>query len=265
MLQVNRYILRLLAVAIVFGSVSSYRSVEPSYSAPLNYSSLIASSAESADVFVESENKKSNNKDYKGEVSPINDDLLKYLLTLTGLVVIVCIIKISVYVRDYFWRSSQKACDALVESAYVKCENKDYGGAIAECNAALSIDPESGNAYSCRSTIKWELGDIEGAKEDAKIVRKMLLKEAIAQQRNRTKACDAFVESAYVKCENKDYGGAIAECNTALSIDPESGNAYSCRSTIKWELGDIEGAEEDAEIVRKMLLKEAIAQQRNRT
>jgi len=131
MLEVNRYVLRFLSVAIVFASVSSYRSVEPSYSIPLNSSGLIALDTNRAEAFFKSGNAKSENKDYKGAISDYTEAIRINPKNATA----------------YFWRGSAKS------------DLGDKYGAIADYTESIRLNPKNDVTYLKRGLTKWSLGD----------------------------------------------------------------------------------------------------------
>jgi len=149
MLQVNRYVLRFLAVAVVFGSISSYLSVEPSYSTPLNSPNLIASTANSAKTFYYSGLAKSINKDYKGAIA----DYTKVI------------------------RINPKFTDIYTFRAEAKMRLGDYKGAIADLTEAIRINPKDTNAYGVRGVMKARLGDKQGGIKDLREAARRYQKE----------------------------------------------------------------------------------------
>jgi len=150
MLQVNRYDLRFLAVAIVFGSISSYLSVEPSYSTPLNSPNLIASTANSAKTFYYSAQKKHFiNKDYKGAIA----DYTKVI------------------------RINPKFTNIYNLRADAKMLSGDYKGAIADLTEAIRINPKDTNALQSRGVIKATFGDKQGGIKDLREAERRYQKE----------------------------------------------------------------------------------------
>ncbi len=145
MLQVKRYVLRLLAVAIVFGSISSYRSVETAYSIPINSSGAIASDANSAEAFYKSGNAKSNNKDYQGAIAD--------------------------YTRVI--RINPKFTNIYTFRADAKFNSGDYKGATADYTRAIRINPKETKAYKMRAIIKLSSGDNKGSLKDLREVAKL--------------------------------------------------------------------------------------------
>ena len=61
-----------------------------------------------------------------------------------------------------------QTADEYFDSGYDKAEAKDYYGAIADFTKAIEINPNDASAYYNRSITKENLGDINGACEDAK-------------------------------------------------------------------------------------------------
>ena len=69
--------------------------------------------------------------------------------------------------------------------------------AIADCNEAIRLDPDSAEAYNNRGAAKHELGQ---------------------------------------------YEAAIADCNEAIRLDPDGAKAYSNRGNTKHKMGQYEAA-----------------------
>ena len=197
MLEVNRYVLRFLSVAIVFASVSSYRSVEPSYSTPLNSSSWVASDTNITEAFFKSTNAKYSNKDYQGGISDYNEvirinpnyseiynnsgndnstdkrefnrEVGKILLApwtnLINSFLFLFPFFIAYGVKLYL---DSNSAISFFESGIAKYNNKDYEGAIPDYNEAIRLNPDYAEAYHSRGTAKYGLGDKQGALIDLK-------------------------------------------------------------------------------------------------
>jgi tetratricopeptide (TPR) repeat protein len=146
MLQVSLYVLRVLAVAIVSGSILPYRA----YSIPLNSSALIASTANSAKTFYYSAQKKHFiNKDYKGAIAD--------------------------YTRVI--QINPKFPNIYTLRADAKMWSGDYKGAIADLTEAIRINPKDTNAYESRGVIKAGSGDKQGGIKDLQEAARRYQKE----------------------------------------------------------------------------------------
>jgi len=138
MLQVNRYVLRLLAVAIVFGSISSCKSIDTSSVMPQDSSVIVSSANDAAKAFLDSGNAKNNKQDYQGAIA----DYTKAIRLNPN------------YDKAYKRRGSAKAAN-----------NEDYQGQIADLNEAIRINPNYADAYHSRGSVKSLLGYRQGGLE----------------------------------------------------------------------------------------------------
>src|SRR5277367_213241 len=68
--------------------------------------------------------------------------------------------------------SSNVEAQRLFESGTHKNESKDYQGAVADLNRAISIDPNYGKAYGNRGSARFNVGDYNGAIHDLDVALK---------------------------------------------------------------------------------------------
>ena len=66
----------------------------------------------------------------------------------------------------------------------------------------------------------------------------------------------AYSYRGQVKEKTGDHEGALADYSRAIELNPCNGDYYSDRAKIKKELGDVAGAQEDEEMVNKLLDEE---------
>ena len=201
MLEVNRYILKLLAVAILFGSISSYRSVEPSHSIPLNPSGLIASNTNSTEAFVESDNANDKSLDFNRDIlTPIS----KYQTIIMVLFFVVV---------GYFWIGDELVALFFNLTGQKKYQNKDYKGAIFYYNVAIFFYSDDFTHYYFRGIAKASLGDKQGAISDYNV--------AIRMSRNNA---GIYSYRAAMKNDIGDKQGALEDLQESARLYQEQGN-----------------------------------------
>jgi len=125
----------------------------------------------------------------------------------------------------------KQAAQRFYESADAKWKDKDYEGAIKDCNKALQLDPDFAEAYSRRGTAKHDLGDKQGVIADYDK----------ALQLNPNYA-HAYNNRGVAKSALGDKQGAIADYDKALQLNPNYADAYYNRGVAKSALGDKQGA-----------------------
>ena len=111
---------------------------------------------------------------------------------------------------------------------------KDYAGAMAAFNRAISVDPNFYMAYNNRGVSQLEQGKLEDAKKDF---------EKTLQLNPKYAAASSNLSAIYFK--QKDYKKALEYANAAITNDPNYANAYVNRGMAKEMLRDMEGACKD--------------------
>jgi tetratricopeptide (TPR) repeat protein len=129
-------------------------------------------------------------------------------------------------------RGSTKNAKArtYVESGKAKLDRKDYQGAIADYNRAISLDPNYANAYINRGLAKNLMGASHSAIEDYKHALKIDPDNA-----------DAYNNLGNVLIGTND-SEAIGYLNRAIKIKPNNANAYANRGMARFNLQDYPGA-----------------------
>ena len=130
-------------------------------------------------------------------------------------------------------KSGWKFSNAL-KSALEKARRYDYGGAIADYDKAIEIDPENADLYFSRALFKNARADEEGALAD--------YDKAIDLNPEHA---NAYNNRGDVKRALDEYQGALADYNKAIELNPEYALAYNNRGIIRRALGDRQGALED--------------------
>ena len=150
------------------------------------------------------------------------------------------------YERNKVWKDSLTLYDDVLEKypfvalAYnnrglFKSEQKDYSGAIDDCNKAIELNPGYAIAYNNRGNVKSKQKDYSGAIDD--------FNKAIEQ--NPGDAI-AYNGRGLAKMEwGKDYAGAMADFNKAIELNPRYAIAYNNRGNLKSKQKDYSGAIDD--------------------
>jgi tetratricopeptide (TPR) repeat protein len=129
-------------------------------------------------------------------------------------------------------RGSTKNAKAKAYSASgnAKSDRKDYQGAIADYNRAISLDPNYANAYYNRGIAKIRMGASNSAIEDFKHALKIDPDNA-----------DAYSNIGNVLIGTND-SEALKYLNRAIQIEPNNANAYANRGMARFNLQDYVGA-----------------------
>ncbi len=106
-------------------------------------------------------------------------------------------------------------------------EKKDFDGAIADCNQALSISPRIVEALLNRGNVHYARRDFDQAVSDF----------------NRALNIDPGYAEAHYNCGNVrrdqgDYREAIADFDRAIACNPRFFAAFYNRGFARWRIGD---------------------------
>ncbi len=113
---------------------------------------------------------------------------------------------------------------------------RDYDGAIEDCNKAIQLDPMYAKAYNVRGNAEKEKGNHDGALADYNKAIELDPKYAAPYyNRGNTKSLD------------RDYQGAISDYTKAIELDPSDPDARANRGMAKEKIGDDIGAVADYE------------------
>lgn len=113
----------------------------------------------------------------------------------------------------------------LLARAFFKCDMKDYNGALADTNAAVSIYPKLKYAYELLAEINYKQGNWEASIKDAT--------RAIEDGPDSPILCYWYRASASEKLKN--YEMAKADLTQLMAIDAKNPTYYSKRSKIYME------------------------------
>lgn len=125
----------------------------------------------------------------------------------------------------------QPTAEAYSARARVWCYHGDFDKALADCNEALELDPDSASAYSRRGRAWAGKGDLAKAIDD--FSQALRLDPADAH---------AFTHRARANAERGEYELAIDDCDEAIRLDPKSNVAYYYRGRAWAMQGDAERA-----------------------
>ena len=131
-------------------------------------------------------------------------------------------------------RSDSELAKCHINFSTVYTSIGDANAAIAQCNAALSIDAGNAMAFNNRAWIKAHLGNFAEAFED--------INQSFAL---RSDNAAAFGTRGLVHfCFNR-FDEAKSDLNTALEMSPTCGESWFVRAFIHEKMGEIELANQD--------------------
>jgi tetratricopeptide (TPR) repeat protein len=125
--------------------------------------------------------------------------------------------------------------DDYVASAAQKYRQRDYRGALAQYDRAISLNPDLAAAYNYRGVLKEKIQDIQGGLTDY----------------NRAIQLDANYAEAYSNRGNlklnklQDAQGARADYDLAIELNPKYAPAYTYRGKLKAKNMDVDGGLDD--------------------
>jgi len=130
--------------------------------------------------------------------------------------------------------------DNYLTSALQKESKLDCDGAIADCNKAIGLKPNSAKAYFIRGEIHHLRDSLKYGMENDSDSAITDLSKAIELKPDYV---EAYFERGGVKWNLKrDFKGAISDYNKAIEIKPDYANAYYGRGITKAENDDTDGA-----------------------
>ena len=119
----------------------------------------------------------------------------------------------------------------LVERALAKANAADWDGEMADCNAAIALDPTLASAWANRGVARGNRGDFDG--EIADCTRAIELDPELAT---------AYANRAYAHEKKGDREREIADCTKAIELDPKLSQAWANRGVARQNKGDRDGA-----------------------
>ena len=129
----------------------------------------------------------------------------------------------------------QKSEEELLKSAFTKSlVSNDLDGAIADCTAAINLDPNSAKAHFTRGAYRSQKGDLAGAVDDYSGAIKL----------DPTKA-NFFKARADAHAALGNSKSALADYDTALKLNPTdkfNDSVYLSRGRLRSSLKDYDGA-----------------------
>jgi tetratricopeptide (TPR) repeat protein len=121
------------------------------------------------------------------------------------------------------------AAQRLLRDAAGKITVKDYAGAIADANVAITVDPNNASAYYYRAAAENLLGRYEEAEGDS--TRALLLTPSDAPLRDAR---------AWALNHMGRFRDAIADSNHSLEVNPQNPYAFANRGYSYEQMGDLD-------------------------
>jgi len=129
----------------------------------------------------------------------------------------------------------------------------DLPGAIDALSLQIEAFPETTiSTLPTRARLYRELGDEVGSKHDLAELERLTLehnRQAIARLddgiASRPESVWLYLERGRLNMKVGELGGAIADANRAMELEPGFAEAYELRAKAKTELGDLDGARAD--------------------
>ncbi len=103
------------------------------------------------------------------------------------------------------------------ESGKEKANNNDYKAALSDFTSAIALNPKDTASYNWRAHTKEELHDIRGALDDYSASIKI------------APGLKAYLNRASIENRLHLMYDAIADCNKAMSMDPDESFYYKTR------------------------------------
>lgn len=127
--------------------------------------------------------------------------------------------------------SSPGSAKDFFNSCFTRYKQKDWDRAIADCNKAIELDPQSRDAYITRGLILRDgKGDFDGAIADFDKVIKL-----------NPNLAEAYRARAFSRYKRNDLDGAIADQSVVIEKDP-SADSYQLRAMFSMAKGDLDKA-----------------------
>ncbi len=131
-------------------------------------------------------------------------------------------------------RSDSELAKCHINFSTVYTAIGDANAAIAQCNAALSLDATNAMAFNNRAWIKAHLGELAEAFDD--INRSF----AIRPDNAAAFGTRGLIHNCFNRCDD-----AKSDLDTALAMSPTCGESWYVRAFIHEKMGEIELAEQD--------------------
>jgi tetratricopeptide (TPR) repeat protein len=118
--------------------------------------------------------------------------------------------------------------------AWIKIDQGDYDGAIADAEAAIRLNPENDFAFAKRGLARSRKGDKDGAIAD--------YSEAI---RLNSQYAEAYYNRGIAREQKGNLDGAIEDYSQSIRFNPNDDVAYGRRGSAHQQKGNLDGAIED--------------------
>jgi tetratricopeptide (TPR) repeat protein len=136
-------------------------------------------------------------------------------------------------------QKNPKDASAYVQRSWGYFLSRQYSAALIDVDRAILLDPNNSTAYTHRSIIRKQMGDLAGAKTDQQHYQKLMwtsqLKhfDRIIQQ--KPDDVSAYVERGKVKKMLNDKLGAASDHQMALKLTPNSAADFIGRASLGLE------------------------------
>lgn len=131
------------------------------------------------------------------------------------------------------------------ENALHNIYNNDFSGAISECNKAILIKSNYGEAYQLRGYAKAAQNDYKGAIQDYNKALKL-----------KPSSYEAYKLRGSAKAELNDYKGAINDYSLSIKVKQANPSSYFLRAIAKGNLKDKKGEIQDLEKAKALYKKQ---------
>ena len=160
-------------------------------------------------------------------------------------------------------KTSSSTVEEYLYSGYIKSENGDHSGAIADYTKCIELSPYYARAYFFRGFSKNIIKDYNSAIEDFTDAIKfsfVTLKKyhsiedfTKAKQYSSFLRADAYYNRGFSKAQINDHSDAIADYTKCIEHNhPDSDKCYFNRAVVKGKLDDMHGACTDFKIADNM-------------
>lgn len=156
--------------------------------------------------------------------------------------------------------NQSKLIQGLMVQGNLRYQLGDYQQALDAYNQVISLDPNHGEAYNQRSTVRSAMGDYPGAMEDLETVKNLALRAQLSRESvpGETDAPqpEANYQQGVEKLNHGDFQGAIAEFNQVLALNPHHPTALTCRGFAYRRLGNHQQAIADFQQAAKLFYEQ---------
>ncbi|MCI0343576.1 MAG: tetratricopeptide repeat-containing serine/threonine-protein kinase [Planctomycetales bacterium] len=145
--------------------------------------------------------------------------------------------------------AGESGWEAHLLRAYAEHSDRrgDKSAALRSYDAAMDQGIRLEWLYQSRGSLRYDLGDVGGARDD--------FSEAI---RLNPRSARALYCRGNTRGALGDHAGAIEDCTAALDIAPEDADAWTARGLSRETMGDLEGARRDFDAAVRLRPDDAV-------